>query len=529
MSILDSIRALLSKPTSGGGGTIARSWPIYETQTPQYPMPHPYTLANIGYRFNEIVYACIHKRATAVAEAPLMVYAGDEDDDDREMMKDHPARLLFKRPNEAMSEGEFWQATEIYMCIAGFAAWEIELTNGGQPIALWPMRPDWCSFKRGLNRPLEFVHYQPPHTNGVDVPIEKVLMFSEFDPLNPMLLGLSKSAVAMRVISADNHTTNFVAAFFQRGAAMSGILKTAQSLSDAEATRIRQRWREVHAGQQNWHDIAVLGGGAEFQAVQSTFKDMDFSNLDGRDEARICSVFQVSPILVGVKIGLDRSTLSNFGEARVQLYEEAIQSRWKYLSDEVQTQLMARYYDDLDVEFKTDDIKALQEDRTSKFTRADTGFKSGWMTRDEARHEAGFDPIDDEPVFHRGAPAVGEEGSREFDIDMLPAGIPPVQPSPPSPRPPPGLPDEAEPDEDDLKAWRKEALDAVKSGQAIPGRDGWPKLNAALAKAKTAGDVRKAFDAHWPAKRTPVPASASLDDLVREIREARVALEGAQP
>jgi HK97 family phage portal protein len=539
MSIIDNLRAAFAGKKPDAGPAIANTWPIYEQQTPQYPQPSPYALAKTGYTRNEIVYACVQKRATAVAEPPMLMYSSEADDEDREKLPDHPARALIKRPNEVMSEGEFWQAVEIYLCVAGFSAWEIEFTNGGQPIALWPMRPDWCSFKRGPNRPISCVTYQPQGLTAVDVPIEKVLLFSEFDPLNPMIKGLSRSAVAMRVTAADNAATDFVATFLQRGAIIAGVLKTTQSLTDAEATRIRQRWRDVHGGSTGWGEVAVLGGGTEFQPTQMTFKEMDFGALDGRDEARMCAVFNVPPMLIGAKVGLDASTYSNYKEAKGSFYEESMNPRWKYFESEVQTQLM-RYYPDAYCGFDLSDIKALQEDRTAKFQRGDMGFKSGWITRDEARAEAGLDPIDDKPVFASGVPAVGEEET-EAESNALPQVVPPTTIPNTQPRPLPGQP-EADMDvmgdeEEQLKAWRKKAVESVKAGErawqpALIRRE-WEPIAGDLLACKTAGEVRAAFERHWPSKpsllrQVATTTAATLDDLVREIREARMAIEVSQ-
>ena len=57
-------------------------------------------------------------------------------------------------------------------------------------------------------------------------------------------------------------------------------------------------------------------------------------------ESRICAAMQVPPILVGAKVGLDRSTFTNYQEARKQLWEEAIfslQGVGQYAADSANT------------------------------------------------------------------------------------------------------------------------------------------------------------------------------------------------
>ncbi len=487
------------------GQPIANTWPAWEFTTPQYPAPSPYGLAREGYRKNEIVFACVQKRAGAVAEAPLRVW-DDPDEKKRQEIADHDLRKLLRRPNPHMGEVEFWQASQIYLDIAGFCVWEGEFNRLGEPIALWPMRPDWCSFLRGPGNPLRAIRYQPPGLQYVDVDAHRCLVLMEFDPLYPMLKGLSRSAVALRVTSVDNAATDFLKLFFQNGAVVNGLLKTAQSLQESEAARIRKMWREQHGGVGNWVDPAVLGAGVEYQPMSMNFKDMDFGVIDGRDEVRICQIFETPPILVGAKAGLDRATYANYKEARAAFYEETVMPRWRWLESEIAQQLAPHFGEDafeIVTEFDISRIRALQEDRDAKWTRANQGFTGGWATRDEARLEAGLEPIDgDVPVFAQQSTAVGQEveqekeeqQQREDDIraEELAAR-------------------QGAKDPEQMKVWRKQALERVGQGVGTPFDD---ELKACTSQRQT----RAVFERHWP--RAPEPTVAEIFAELVRAREA---------
>ena len=416
------------------GPPIAATFPPYEVLSPQYPSPNPYALAVNGYRKNEVIYACIQKRATAISEAPMLIYQKPPREDRKakvETLDDHPARALLERPNEAMSETEFWRAVEIYVLSAGFSVWEIEFNNAQVPINLWPMRPEWCSFLRGPNRPLDRIRYQPWGLPPQDVSVDRCLVFMEFDPIFPMLKGLSKSMVAMRISATDNAATDFLTSFFQRGAIISGVLKTEQSLQDAEAKRIRERWRDTHGGTENWGDIAVLGSGTTFVPTQMSFREMDFTNIDGRDEARICSIYGVPTLLLGAKVGLTASTLSNFEQARKQFQEETIEPQRKYYAGEVTTQLL-RHWDEtrrIYAAFDVSKVKALQEDQDGLHNRVREDARLGIITRDEAREAIGKEAIDNAPVFLNTPPQIELPGNEWGD--ELPEGEA-EQPKPPT-------------------------------------------------------------------------------------------------
>ncbi len=387
-------------PQIGGGGIAGTLFPVYESTVPQYPYPNPYNLAQLGYRRNELIYACTNKRAKAIAEAPLRIY--DDSGETPEDLADHPLRKVLKGGPNRLSEQSFWQATETFLCSAGFAAWEIEFNRMGEPMTLWPMLPDWCAFRRGGGKPIEVIRYQVPGLAYQDVPIENVLLFQYFDPTYPLLKALGPTAVASRVTSVDNSATDFLKIFFERGAIVNGLLKTDQSLSEAAAKDIRRRWMEQHGGIGNWAEVAVLGQGVSYQQMQMNFREMQFEGLDGRDEARICMAFEMPPILLGAKVGLDASTYSNYKEARSAWYEEWTSPEWKMLASQVDLQLMPHFDEAANgstylIEFDLNEVKALQEDRTAKWTRAIEAAKANVITRNMALDEMGLDPIDIDP------------------------------------------------------------------------------------------------------------------------------------
>ena len=390
------------------GQTIANTWPLYEIQSPQYQYPSSYQLANMGYRGNDVVFSAINKRASAVSEGSLRVYKDHGDSTPKEI-KNHKLTQLLKRPNESVSEEQFWQITMISLLTAGFCAWEKEYSNAGDVINLWAMRPDWCSFYRGDGRPTRAIRYQPYGLPAQDVNIDSILLFRYFDPLFPLLKGLSPLAVLFKTIMADNAATEMLTKFFEKGTVVSGVLKTDQNLSPESAQTIRDRWLTQHSGGANWWDIAVLGNGAEYKSSLMTFKDMDFTNIDGRNESRICMAIRVPPILLNAKVGLSVSTYSNYEQSQSAFYDDPIQPDWKYLSKEIQAQLLPDFEDARTIEdertseitcaFDTSKVKALQENRDAQWKRGIEAAKGNVISRDEAREEMGLDPIDNDIVF----------------------------------------------------------------------------------------------------------------------------------
>ena len=384
-------------------GAYAAYYAPYEVQTPQTPVPNPYTLATQGYRQNALIYAAINYRARCVAEAPIEVKTISTDGDE-ERIDHHALKELILNPNSAMTEEQFWQVAEINLCVAGFSAWEIEFSNGGRPLALWPMRSDWCQFYRGVGQPIRAIRYQPYGLPPVDVPIENVVLFQYYDPIYPLLKGLSPLAVALNVVQVDNFATAFLNDFMQHGAMPQGLLTSDQMLQPQEAEDISKRWIEKHGGAQNWSKPAVLGRGTTYQATGAAFSPgFDFTKIDGRDEARMCMAIGVEPILIGAQVGLQASTYSNYKEAREAFYEARIQPEWRYLASELREQLMPHFESApsaFTVSFDLNDIKALQENKTEAWQRSIQAWQANLIDRDTALQEMKLDPVDDGAVVY---------------------------------------------------------------------------------------------------------------------------------
>lgn len=388
------------------GHAYSSYYPTYEVQSPQYITPNTWSLAQEGYRTNEVIYACIAKRAKSFSQAPLLEWFDTtEDEEEPKEVKGSMIRKLLKNANEGIGEKTFFEIHEIFKAIAGFAAWEIETDNLGLPIRLWPMLPHYCSFLRGERKPLRAIRYQPYGLPPQDIPIERVLLDGYFDPLYPLLKFYSPTMNALRQVGVDNKMTEFLFDFIKHGAKFSGLLSVAQTIDETTAQDYKRRFKDAHGGSQNWTDPLVLGLGAKYESMQMNFNDMAFPEIDARTEARICMVFEISPILIGAKVGMDRSTYSNYKEAKTAWYDEWVIPEWELTADVIGKKLLPFFYDknsagNYFVKFDTRRVPALQEDRTEQVNRSVNMYRAGVANKNEAREEVGLDPLIDGNDFY---------------------------------------------------------------------------------------------------------------------------------
>jgi hypothetical protein len=120
-----------------------------------------------------------------------------------------------------------------------------------------------------------------------------------------------------------------------------------------------------------------------------TFEEMGFEFLDARNEARICAVLDVPPILVGAKMGLDRATYANYREARLAWWQDVLLPLYADFEDALINQL-ARRFGDPYISWDFSRVPAFREERNVLWTRATAALQAGAITVNEFCAEVGL-------------------------------------------------------------------------------------------------------------------------------------------
>ena len=110
------------------------------------------------------------------------------------------------------------------------------------------------------------------------------------------------------------------------------------------------------------------------------------------------AVLGVPAIVAGLGAGLDRSTFTNFSEAREAAYESQIIPSQGVFGEDLRHQLLPNFEPDpeaFEVGFALSRVRVLQEDRMKQAGRLNTMVAGGWATVGEARREWGGLPVDE--------------------------------------------------------------------------------------------------------------------------------------
>lgn len=396
---------------------------------------------------SELVYSCIEKKASAACDPELIVEkkTGDE----WETVRGHPALETLLNPNPYDDGESFlksWIASEN---IAGIFYAEIVRNGAGQPVQLFPLRPDLVFPQYIFSSKGQVIDYYAYRANGFEVRFKpEELLIRRRHGLGSMYSSMSPLAVALGSVDASIATTEYIRAFYNNGGAPSGILKIkGRNMSDEEAEAKQQRWQSRFGrGGRQQGGVAILDDSAEFQQVGSKLNELESESLTSIDETRICMAFGVPPVLIGAYVGLKNvNQKASFKGAMEEFWDNTMSPELKSIRKFL-TRKYLPFFEDMDAiireeirfSWNMDTVKALQEDVNEIHTRSIEGYQASIMTLNEARQPMGLPPVDGEEgdaFYTAPVPEVDEDEPQEegevgqpkkliggFDPSSLPSG-----------------------------------------------------------------------------------------------------------
>lgn len=323
-------------------------WPDYRVGRPEWHLVNLQAYVDEGFNLNTLVYSAIMYKVRALQQVILRAYKGDIDHPEA-LEADHPLSKLVARPNPHQSFIEFQSQSIVYLNLAGNCYVFLDRPKrGGLPEAMYSMRPDRVFIIPGKGRRgsgLQGFLYVPEGKSawrrwskrrrqravdsGEALPILSedmmhVKLPNPGDPLEGMGYGLSPLSPAARSVDVDNMITHFLKLFFEHGASFQGVLSFDVPLDSLVIPEIRERWSERYGGYENWAEVGILDQGGKYTRITPNFEEMGFESIDDRNETRVIAPFGVPPILLGTRIGMNRSTLTNYEESRKMCWEDIL-------------------------------------------------------------------------------------------------------------------------------------------------------------------------------------------------------------
>jgi HK97 family phage portal protein len=344
-------------------------WPMFQGGQAFWHMDNFKSYGVEGYNLNSIIHSAIKYKGQTLALGKLVAMQGDMHNPTALEQK-HPLQKLLTRPNPYQSWMEFQWQRETYLNLSGNSyTWLDRPKPNALPTALWNLRPDRTYIVPNDRRLMGYLYVPDDRARADGIPMlpEDVIHIKFPNPMDRfegLGYGLSPLAPLAQSGDVDNAITRYLKVFFERGSMPPGVLKTKLHLTDPQIAEARGRWQQIYGGVDNWTDIAILDSDLDYTRVGFTFEEMGFDAIDGRNETRMLGPFGVPAILIGVRVGLMRSTFNNAIEARKACWQDTLAPEQNlFLSDD-------EYYlglpdEEIFVTYDNAMVPALQEDRVT--------------------------------------------------------------------------------------------------------------------------------------------------------------------
>jgi len=356
-------------------------------------------LATDGYSENAIVYRCVNEIANNASRVKINLFRGDQEVDN------HPLLDLLYKPSPTMSQVEWFQSVYSYLLISGN---NYMLSVGGDntpPTELYNLRPDRIKIRTGTRAmPVAYDYMlkgQIVESYLVDQATgsSKVKHIKLFNPLDDYY-GMSPIQASSVDIDQHNLANKHNVNLLQNGARPSGAVifnpkdETGGhvQLTDVQRNQLMNDVNQRFSGTGNAGKPMLLEGDFDWKEMGLSPKDMDFIQLKNMSAKDIALVYGVPSQLIGIP---DSQTYSNFAEAKLALYNETIIPLLDRIQGDMNEWLVPMFNEQgLELRYDIDSIPAMAEQRKRVFESVSAGVKDGILTRNEAREQLGYEPIE---------------------------------------------------------------------------------------------------------------------------------------
>lgn len=343
--------------------------------------------AKEGYSQNPYVFAACSYIARACAGVPWKVTRVIGSDTEATIDK-HPILDLLAHPNPEQGRMRFVEELIIHLLLGGDAYIERvgpDLLTA-PPRELYNLRPDRMTIIPGRTQGLVQSYRYQVNGNKRELRPELVKHLKLLDPLNDFY-GMSPARPGSRSIDQNNDSRAWNDSLLQNGGRPSGAFVKDENLTTEQFTRLQSEIESKHSGSARVGKFLLLEGGLKFQEIGLNPKDMDWLEGQKLSAREIAIVYNVPPELLGDSAN---KTYSNYQEARKAFYQETVLPLLDYLRDELNMWLVPLFGGNVYLDYNSDEIEALQEDRDALYTRANAAYAGGLMTRNEARALVGL-------------------------------------------------------------------------------------------------------------------------------------------
>jgi len=395
---------------SGIGGSYSnRGWDVlYEGRLPGSNIRWEEKAGELW--LNSVVAAGLGWIGDNFNEAPVRVVR-EAADGKAAPVAGHPLTSLLRRPNADSTGSDLMAALILSWYVDGNAYALKARKYGGYGktgelwwVPPWEMRPAWPESGR------EFISHYEYNVDGrwQDVDKRDVLhLRNGHDPLQPRV-GLGPLKSGLRQIVGDNEAATYMAAILINNGMPSAIVspdKAGAVLTKDQAKDLKARFKR-HFGGDRRGDVLVQTVPLKWDKTSFSPEELALEKIFYHFESRLSALLKISPMVLGLQIGLEKSTYSNQETARKAGYENCVLPLQARFAEQLTWSFDGELIDATTerVEFDVTNVRALAESQADLYQRLTAAVGGPWMAPDEARSQVGLAAITGGNALKQPAP-----------------------------------------------------------------------------------------------------------------------------
>lgn len=304
----------------------------------------------------------------------------------------HPLAHLLRRPNEDSTGSDLAAAWLLSWYSDGNAYALKARKSGGKGrtgalwfVPPWEMRPAWPANGR------EFISHYEYNVDGQWIDVDKadvVHLRNGHDPLNPRL-GMGPLKSALRQIVGDNEAATYMAAILINNGMPSAIVTPAKEtahLTSDQAKDLKERFK-LHFGGDRRGNVLVQTVPLKWEKTSFSPEELALEKIFYHFESRIAALLKISPMVLGLQIGLEKSTYSNQEQAQKGGYQNCVLPLQARFGEQITWAFDGELIDARKerVDYDVSKVRALQENQKDLFASITAAVGGPWMAPDEGR------------------------------------------------------------------------------------------------------------------------------------------------
>lgn len=369
--------------------------------------------ARAAFRLFALCYACMQFRATKLSEAPMWI--AEESDDGEAMLEgEHPLSELLEQPNPDMEMTDFLEQISLYLDATGAALLVKNRDRGGVTRSLYPYARDEFAVSPKDGR--LYGEFKVQTLGGYKTLGPEDVLYLRRPSAEHLLSVVAPVDAALSHINIGNAMRVAVKAAMRHAVRPGTIFSAPANLGADQFERLASEIREAYAGLWNAGKSMLVEGGITAEVQKPFLDDLALGEVNGDVEVAVCQAFQMHPVLVGSRMGIEGSAgFADSMEPALELfYDLAVFPGWSRIEKAFTRGLLREVDDDPRhfIRFDTSKVRALQEDMGEKITQA-AGAKEFW-TEAEQRAWTGKEGGADELPSER-AERMAEEQAAQME------------------------------------------------------------------------------------------------------------------